>query len=245
MIDFLIVGHEHDATFLKALKDILDDDSFKITSPTAAEARKVAVELLEWCTTDVNKQRLDTFIEILFNAVQKPLILSSRGSCNREILWRNYFLVRSSEEFITNWVTFLKDANLTATPIFYQHMTDLVFRYLIRNHFVGSSGDTTPATAVSSHEAGVLRYVAGYVCRHLRKKIERGNHKFKEELVLCLMALVKSGDHEECESEEEWTRMLDRGGLWYVKDTTYSLFFAIEEVRKTMLENIIHSTCKM
>ena len=115
---FLEVDHdsvdEHKATFLKVLKNILDDDSFKITSPTTTEARKVAVGLLEWCTTDINKQHFDTFIKTLFNSLQKPLMLSSRQSCNQ----RNYFLVHSPKEFITNWITFLNDANLTATSIF-------------------------------------------------------------------------------------------------------------------------------
>ena len=44
-------------------------------------------------------------------------------------------MLHSSEEFIFNWVTFLTDANLTPIPIFYQHMTNLVFRGLISNNF--------------------------------------------------------------------------------------------------------------
>ena len=147
-------------------------------------------------------------------------------------------LERSSGEFITNWVNFLKDANLTPTPIFYQHLTDVIFRELIKSHFVGSIDDTTPATAVTDHEAGALRYAAGYVCRHLRKKMESGGHEFKEELVLCLMALVRSGNCEECGTDEEWTRMMDRGGLWYVKETTYSLFLAIEEEARQCLKTL-------
>ena len=50
------------------------------------------------------------------------------------------------------------------------------------------------------------------------------------------MALVKGGDHEELEYEEEWTRMLDRGGLWYIKDTTYSLFLAIKKETRQCLQ---------
>jgi len=102
----------------------------------------------------VNKQRFDTFMKTLFKALQKPLISSSKKCCNREILWRNYFLERSSGEFITNWVNFLKDANLTLIPIFYQHLTDVIFRELIRSHFVGCVDDTTPTT---NHEAGAIR----------------------------------------------------------------------------------------
>ena len=173
----------------------------------------MAVALLEWCTTDANKQKLSTFVKTLFQSLQKPLISSSKKRCNREILWRDYFLERSSEEFIANWITFLKNANVTATPIFYQHLNDVIFRALINSHFVGSTDDSAAASVMTDHEASALRYAAGYVCRHLRKKIEHGSHELKEELVLCLMALVRSGNHKECENDEEWTMMMDRGGL--------------------------------
>ena len=55
-------------------------------------------------------------------------------------------------------------------------------------------------------------------------------------IVLCLMALTKDTpeEHSECGSSEEWTLALDRGGLWYVKETTFILFIAIEEVRECL-----------
>ena len=92
----------------------------------------------------------------------------------------------------------------------------------------------------------VQRYAAAYVCRHLRRKIEHGNSKFKEELVLCLMALVKSRNDEEVASDDEWTRMLDRGGLWSIKETSYLLFCAIEEETRYCLKTLSsqHGKCK-
>ena len=87
----------NESIFLDAIKGVLDDDSFKIMSTTASEARRVAVALLEWCKADENKQKLGIFLKTLFEALQKPLISSSKKSCNREILWRDYFLERSSE----------------------------------------------------------------------------------------------------------------------------------------------------
>jgi len=41
------------------------------------------------------------------------------------------------------------------------------------------------------------------------------------------MDLVK-GDENTCEDDEEWTNLMDRGGLWYVNSTTHQLFCAIE-----------------
>ena len=55
------------------------------------------------------------------------------------------------------------------------------------------------------------------------------SHELKEELLLCLMALVKDRSSEECSNDEQWTMMMDRGGLWHVKETTYALLLSIEE----------------
>ena len=139
----------------------------------------------------------------------------------------------------------MKKANVTPTPIFYQHLTDVIYRELINSHFVGSSDDSTSAAMVTKHEAGALRYAAGYVCRHLHSKIEIGSHEFKEELVLCLMALVRSGSHEECGNYKEWMRMIDRGRLC-IKESTYSLFLAIEEETRQCLKALSNqcSKCK-
>jgi len=81
----------------------------------------------------------------------------------------------------------------------------LVFRELIHSHFVGPVCDTTPTTlsVVTQHEGNALRYAGGYVCRHLHKKIKQGNQEFKEQLLLCLMALIKDDSSGKCGNEEE------------------------------------------
>ena len=43
------------------------------------------------------------------------------------------------------------------------------------------------------------------------------------------MALVKDRNSEECGTDEELTKMKDRGGLWHVMETTYALFLSTEE----------------
>jgi len=110
----------------------------------------------------------------LFEALHKPILSASKRSYNREILWRNYFLKRSSEAFIKDWTTFLELAGITPTPILYQHVTDLVFREMVHSHFVGlrSVCDEDQQRDVTKHEGNALRYAGGYVCRQLRKKIE-------------------------------------------------------------------------
>ena len=54
--------------------------------------------------------------------------------------------------------------------------------------------------------------------------MELGNHELKEELVHCLMELTTCKNTSAGNTDEEWTIQVDRGGLWYVKNTTYLLY---------------------
>ncbi|XP_065917383.1 uncharacterized protein [Dysidea avara] len=201
-------------TFVEALRSVLNDDSFKIMSSEAIEARKAAQILLDWCLDAANNSCFTTFVLKLSEDLKQAISSCKKKSCNREKLWRNFFLLRSSEKFREDWVNFLDSANVAATPILYQHLTDILFRGYIGDHVTGCTAETKvdPAPAVTKREGNALRYAAGYVCRHLRKKIERSKHELKEEMVLCLMALTKDTpeEHSECGSSEEWTLALDR-----------------------------------
>ena len=230
---------------MEALRSILNDDSFKIMSSEAIEARKVAQILLDWCLDAANNNCFTTFVLKLSEDLKQAMSSCKKKSCNREKLWRNFFLLRSSEKFREDWVNFLDSANVAATPILYQHLTDILFRGYIGDHVTGCTAETKvdPVPAVTKREGNALRYAAGYVCRHLCKKIERSKHELKEEMVLCLMALTKDTpeEHSECGSSEEWTLALDRGGLWYVKETKFILFIAIEEEVRECLKMLLVS----
>ena len=45
-------------------------------------------------------------------------------------------------------------------------------------------------------------------------------------MILCLMDLVKDPQDDEAklETDEQWTDLIDRGGLWHVKESTYPVF---------------------
>lgn len=234
MCVFHVGEDEGPRLFLKAIETVLSDDSFKINSSVAIEARQVAVSLLKWCSADANKKQFHIFANEIVTVLRKPIISSSMKSCSREVLWRNYFLQRSSDHFVGSWITFLKDLHLTPTPVLYQHLTDIIFRQLIQNCYLGSASKAA-APSLTKDEGRALRYAIGYVCRHLRKKIEEQNHELKEELILCLVSLLKGRDSEDPGTDEDWIRAQDRGGLLYVKETTYSLFLSIEaELRERL-----------
>ena len=86
-------------------------------------------------------------------------------------------------------------------------------------------------------ESSILRYVAGYVIRHLRKRIEGGLHPLRKQLLLFLTELCeKSGIDDEVEDgtlsetspSEEWINGIDRGRLVHVTCNTYIFIYAME-----------------
>ena len=80
-------------------------------------------------------------------------------------------------------------------------------------------------------ERNALRFVAGYVCRKVRTKLEATSLPEKEELILCIMSFA--GDEEdETEETEVWLNSIDRGGLWHVNDTMYAFFVIVEEITR-------------
>jgi len=230
---------------MEALRSIEDDDSFKIKSPEATEAKDMAKKLLEWCLVPDNNVTFTTFVVELAEDLRQAMRPCRKTSCNREKLWRNFFLLRSSDDFRKKWIKFLECAKVVATPHLYQHVTDVIFRRYITEHVTESASASAtkldPAPALTQREGNALRYAAGYVCRHIRNKIERSNHKFKEEIVLCLMALTKDSPEDGTEHtySEEWILLIDRGGLWHIKETTFSLFIAIEEEVRECLKMLL------
>ena len=230
---------------MTALEQVLADDSFKVKTPSTIEARRCAEKLLQWCLNSENVDLLNEFTKKLTESLQNVIRAASTKSFNTnyEKIWRGFFLLPSKPEFIKQWTTFLKAAGKPVKPVLFQHLTDVMFRKYLSDHIQviylqQQSGSKD--IELRESEKGVLRYVAGYICRHLQQKLERGSHQFKEEMILCLMELVKDQDTEQHGIDEDWTDLVDRGGLWHIKETTYQLFSAIEDAVRNILKLLVH-----
>ena len=229
-------SNEHLVT---AIHNILEDETFKFDSRAAREARETAVMLLDWATKDENLPTILTFLQQLQEQFQGCIKYLNPSSINRDRLWQSFFMLRSSEEFINLWEILLSEAKVKPTPTLYQQLTTLMFNKEINKAMKIESSSSHAVEPLTNNEGNALRYTAGYICRHLRKQLERGNHDMKEELVLCLMELTTNKDSHATNTDEEWTRRVDRGGLWYVKNTTYLLFVAIEEEVRKCLKQLL------
>ena len=43
---------------------------------------------------------------------------------------------------------------------------------------------------------------------------------------------------------EDWTNLIDRGGLWHINDQAYGLFYAIEEVHTHFMPTAASKMCE-
>ena len=229
---------------LKALHEVLEDETFQFNSRVAKEAREAAVLLLDWIRKAENQPVVTKFLQQMQSRFEESLQFLNPSSINRDRLWQKFFILRSSKQFAATWKGFLSAAQVTPTPTLYQQLTTLMFREQI-NKKVTTARESSEDTIhpLTDNERNALRYTAGYICRHLRKQLERSNHALKEELVLCLMDLTTQKDPDASNTDEEWTLQVDRGGLWYVKNTTNLLFVAIEEEIRKYLKCLKTGSC--
>ena len=249
-----------DEMVLSSVQKVLND--FEINSSVATAALQIARTFIEWSKRAEYKAKFkklsDEVIQNLETVFTGTVKSNKATIINRDKLWRNFFLLRSSTSYRKLWEDFLEPilSEKSSSALFYQHVTGELFKQLVKSHFQVENNSKDTAS-LSDQEGNALRYAAGYVCRHLRKKIENSTHNLKEKLIICLMTLVKGVQYPEgTGTNEQWTDSLDRGGLWHVRENTYHFFCALEEetqiqlwqlaqsafaTRKRMIEAIISS----
>ena len=106
-------------------------------------------------------------------------------------------------------------------PIFYQFVTDHIFRQLIAQHFPVETSSTQPLSQdLTYEEESGLRYAAGYVCRAMRNKFATTD----SDIALCDNELTNDDGQGSSDWSSDWTKLVSRGGLVHIKDTTYTVY---------------------
>ena len=214
-----------------ALQALLKDSGFQIPSPVAKEAHLAASGMLEWLATPDNAAVAAPLIVKVTSAISKCIPQGSTSSrAKRERMWGKFHHTRTSTGFKESWIRLMQlSIGTSSSPIFYQYLTDVMFKTMVKCHFpvepVASEACDVPP--LDYQESNALRYAAGYVPRAIRKRLERGSHPLKEELVLCLVEMCED-DGVEADNSADWTKAISRGGIKLVNNKTYHFFHAVE-----------------
>ena len=178
------------------------------------------------------RNKFSDFTMGLISELQQCFETEKIGKDEREVIWGTFHKVRCSESFRKLWITFVNEIlDKNPLPIFYQDISHNIFTEMVKKKFsVLEQIDGDSGSPLNIIEENTLRYVTGYVCKQVIKKLRQSTHTSKEAMIFCVYELC--GDEEDERGTETWLNELDRGGLWHTNDMAYALFYAMEvEVR--------------
>ena len=230
----------------KAVHSTLEDDSFSIDASLAKTSRQCASRLLVWLER-TDKSKLELLLTPILQELEMAFQTSARTlQTRREKMWGQYHTIRTSDRFVRLWVLLFKEADTQALQTLYQHLTHLMFKEMIQIHFPIAESQPSSSCDVSTttdyEEANAVRFVAGYVCRAVRKKVQASSSPLRQELLLAIWELLEDEDpviSSESENEDQqlassdWVNAVNRGGLLRVTDNTYLVFARMEAVVQT------------
>ena len=149
------------------------------------------------------------FTEEIVSTLNKPIDDTlGCGKTDSEKIWSNFHKIRSSQEYITKWRSYLLNINFTTKPIFYQHITLELFEQLLCQKLQEQDKSTADRNIIISYEEeNAVRYMAGYVIRKLNKK-----HYSVDFLI------EKDKDSIAETKSTKWVNLIDRGGLIHVTE---------------------------
>ena len=146
--------------------------------------------------------------------------------------------------------------NLSAPETFWQLLMEKEFIEMMMSQQqtpdtdAAQSSDQSSSCNLTFIEENAVRYTAGYIVRKLERKYSSQNIPEAMECSTALKEMagkLTTRDTSTCSSGQrssEWTRLADRGGLYYVNDIVYNLFVTIELIVDKELSAIFNAKGK-
>ena len=199
----------------------------QIQTTEAKECLRAAEETIQSfnCLTDAHNsfsKWLVSKLELIVDSAKKR----NAEGINREKLWVNYHKETSFIEFTSKWNDFCSKIKVVMTPLFYQHITDEIFEYLIKDEFDlnGPNGFEEQTPHLTFEEENAVHFVGGYVLRVIKEDPKNLN------ILPLVLKLINIEKNSHVGSSQEWLVSIDRGGLIDITDEAFQCFYSIELV---------------
>lgn len=173
--------------------------------------------------------------------------ISSEQTCRaksvlREHLWRAFHQLRI-KELVDVWKRFYSVTKRGKfDPLIEQHVNQKLFEDMLRTHLQVPQAEASNGSTIQLSEAeeNIIRYAAGYVSMSLLKKYEKGSSDKAVQYIECLSRMAVNGEESSFLAYTlEWSRTVNRGGLFEINDETFHLFQAIElDMQKRLLSTL-------
>ena len=147
---------------------------------------------------------------------------------------------RARMRTISFWDSLYKKIGLSLSdPIYIQSVNHKIFDEVLVEEMaqfqIGSPAAEAFSTSMTFDECSIVRYAAGSIPMKLLKKYRKKGDSCRQ-IVSCLESM------EECDDDAatlgdtgDWTKRVDRGGLFKLTDRAYMLFLAVEIIVRSLL----------
>lgn len=236
-------------TVCDCIASALDQGSeFSVPSTRTEGAKSLAARLMAAVSSEGGKKAISAFESTLVQRLHT--IVESSASCakfsgRRKKLWREFHAIRSTE-LKEMWCVFLQSVLIEEQDLLLmQYVFEKMFENVLQSHFSGVSAQGSAVAEPTVIEHNALRYAAGYVPRALAAKISRSSHPYKDSYLQCLSNMGKKGECCTSNSDsiqaftKQWLSAVNRGGLFFVTDEVYLLFFEMEMKMRKHLHELI------
>ena len=209
---------------------MLDDNSFYVhITPKKELLIKAANTFIQWAVPPYTEYFV-IFSRYLLSNIKSCFTEKSSLQSEREYICTQFHALRTSDTFHTTWSTFLElSIRCNPGPAFYQHITQSILTNHIDQKYAVSQEHEAPLIPeLNTIEQNALRYFAGYLWKKIISQIVKSNHEHQRTLLLFMNNASGTDEIDTNDYSEEWTNIMNRGGLYQVSTAIYHLFYQME-----------------
>lgn len=194
----------------------------------------------------MNKEKFALFSEEFTGTLISALgDEASSKSIDRAKMWTTFHKLRESK-LPALWRSYLKSIGCSSAleePLFMELVNETFFANIIKQKYAAPPKLTFTRPSLTKDEENIIRYACGFVGMKLHDRFIKQAGKKAAEFVECIDSMHVVGPASSfLDYTREWVDKINRGGLFYVSDSAYNLFVAIEVAMQVGLTNHIHSS---
>lgn len=227
-----------------AISSIYTGDS---TFSGRSERSKIAIgqakHLIGQISDEENLDRFEEFSQKLIDCLEQTYSSAAGCAINFKVqIWRHFHGTRLTT-LCDIWKNFLDALKCDIDPLVQQFVNQELYSSIIKSRCGCHRTIAAKAASMSTEELNIVRYAAGYVPYALLKKHERRLSESSACFVECLSSMAVNGEESSfLDYTSEWVHKVNRGGLFEVNDTAFSLFREIELGMRDRLSAILKAS---
>ena len=212
-----------------AISSVYAGDSFSGRSERSKQAIGQAKHIIGQLSDEGNLDRFEEFSQKLMDCLKRTYSGAAECGNNFKVqVWRQFHSIRLTT-LCDIWKTFLDAIKCDVDPLLQQYVNQELYSSIIKSRCGFHRTIAAKAASMTTEEENIVRYAAGYVPFALLKKHERHGSESSAYFVECLSGMAINGEESSfLEYTTEWVHRVNRGGLFEVNDTAFSLFLEIE-----------------